>query len=168
MNPSMAEPGDLEKPMRDMAEAGPASSLASSGEDRRSRSPGDEKHLNANLKKAGDSPDPDHDPLGHLPEHERAVLKRQLDTPDVKVGFFTLFRFATRNDLLIIALSAVCGIAAGAVMPLMTIIFGQLAGVFQHFFLGQLSGSDFTAKLGHFTIYYVYLAIGEFITIYIR
>ena len=52
-------------------------------------------------------------------------------------------------------------------MPLMTIIFGQLAGTFQHFFQGQLTGSSFSGQLDHFTIYFVYLAIGEFVTIYI-
>lgn len=52
-------------------------------------------------------------------------------------------------------------------MPLMTIIFGQLAGTFQHFFLGTVTGSAFSSQLGHYTIYYVYLAVGEFVTIYI-
>lgn len=47
------------------------------------------------------------------------------------------------------------------------VIFGQLAGIFQGFFNGTYTHSYFNAQLGHFTIYFIYLAIGEFITIYI-
>ena len=57
----------------------------------------------------------------HLPSHEREIVKRQLDIQDVKVTFTTLYRYATTNDILIIALSCLCAIAGGAVMPLMTV-----------------------------------------------
>ena len=108
-----------------------------------------------------------YDPLDRLPEYEREVLKRQLDTKETHVTPFTLFRYATRNDLLIMLVSAICAIAAGAALPLMTILFGNLAKVFQNFFFGTLSGHEFNHQLGHYTIYYVYLAIAEFVTTYI-
>ena len=57
----------------------------------------------------------------HLPPHEREIVKRQLDIPTVSVTFRTLYRYATKVDLLIIAVSSVCAIAGGAVMPLMTV-----------------------------------------------
>lgn len=57
----------------------------------------------------------------HLPEHEREIVKRQLEIPPIKVSFLTLYRYATRNDILIIAISALCSIIGGAVMPLMTV-----------------------------------------------
>lgn len=57
----------------------------------------------------------------HLPPHEREIVKRQLDIPTVSVTFRTLYRYATTVDLIIIAVSAVCAIAGGAVMPLMTV-----------------------------------------------
>lgn len=57
----------------------------------------------------------------HLPSRERDVIKRQLDIPSVKVTYRTLYRYATRNDLIIVAISALCAIAGGAVMPLMTV-----------------------------------------------
>lgn len=57
----------------------------------------------------------------HLPPHERVIVKRQLDIPDVKVTFKTLYRYSTRNDIIIIAISSICAIAGGAVMPLMTV-----------------------------------------------
>ena len=57
----------------------------------------------------------------HLPPHEREIVKRQLDIPTVTVTFRTLYRYATTVDLIIIAISCVCAIAGGAVMPLMTV-----------------------------------------------
>lgn len=57
----------------------------------------------------------------HLPDHEKKIVKRQLDIPAVKVGFATLYRYATRNDIIIIVISAFCAIAGGAVLPLMTV-----------------------------------------------
>jgi len=57
----------------------------------------------------------------HLPPHEREIVKRQLDIPNVKVTYATLFRYATRNDIIIIVISCICAILGGAVMPLMTV-----------------------------------------------
>ena len=47
------------------------------------------------------------------------------------------------------------------------IIFGQLTGIFQGYFQQTISQSEFNAQLSHFTLYFIYLAIGEFATIYI-
>ena len=105
------------------------------------------------------------DPLAHLPEHEAAIIRRQLDIPPVKLGYKDLYRYATRNDLLIMLVSGICAIAAGAAMPLMTVVFGSLAGTFQGFFQGDTSG--FSDQVNHLTLYFVYLAIGEFVTIYV-
>ena len=49
----------------------------------------------------------------------------------------------------------------------MQVIFGQLAGTFQGFFNNSISHAKFTSDLSHFTLYFIYLAVGEFITIYI-
>lgn len=107
------------------------------------------------------------DPFAHLPENEQQILKRQLDIPPVKVGFFDLYRFATRNDLIIVSISALAAIIGGALMPLMTVIFGSLAGTFQGYFQGTESPSGFESKLGSFTLYFVYLAIADFAMIFV-
>lgn len=57
----------------------------------------------------------------HLPPHEKEIVKRQLNIPEVKVTFKTLYRYATNNDLIIIAISCICAITGGAIMPLMTV-----------------------------------------------
>lgn len=57
----------------------------------------------------------------HLPPHEQEIIKRQLEIPEVKVNYRTLYRYATRNDMIIVVVSTICAIAGGAVMPLMTV-----------------------------------------------
>jgi ATP-binding cassette subfamily B (MDR/TAP) protein 1 len=59
------------------------------------------------------------DLLQHLPEHEAAIIRRQLDIPPINISYFGLYRYATKNDILVLIVSAICAIAAGAAMPLM-------------------------------------------------
>ena len=42
-----------------------------------------------------------------------------------------------------------------------------MSGIFQGRFNGTISDSSFNSQLSHFTLYFIYLAIGEFCTIYI-
>ena len=76
--------------------------------------------LDSKIVKVGDLKEGE-EAYAHLPEHEREIVKRQLEIPPVKVTFFTLYRYATRNDIIIIVISAICAIIGGAVMPLMTV-----------------------------------------------
>lgn len=101
------------------------------------------------------------DPFRRLNENEASILRRQLETSDVaKVTWRALFRFASPQDLLLIGLSSFCAIAAGAAVPLNTVILGSLAGAFQDFTNGQ-SRAEFDARVRIQTLYFVYLAIGE-------
>ena len=61
------------------------------------------------------------DAYAHLPATERDIIKRQLETPKVKISFKSLFRYATGIDITIIVISCICAIAGGAVLPLMTV-----------------------------------------------
>ncbi len=103
--------------------------------------------------------------LAHLPEHERMVLKKQLDAPDVKVTYKMLYRYATTWDRVFLVIAWVCAIGGGAVMPLMTVVFGNLSGSFQGLINNTLSES-FSSILNRYVLYFVYLAIGEFVLIY--
>jgi len=76
--------------------------------------------LDSRIVKVGEVKDGE-EAYAHLPPHERDVVKRQLDIPPVTVTYRTLYRYATRNDLLIVVISAICAIIGGAVMPLMTV-----------------------------------------------
>ena len=122
----------------------------------------DSKIIKIRDEKAGD------EALAHLPQHEKEIIKRQIDIPTVLVTFKTLYRYATTWDLVIIAVSTICAILAGAAMPLMTVLFGQLAGIFQGYLgAGTISQAEFLGDLGYYTLFFVYLAIGEFVTIYV-
>ncbi|KAL4865464.1 hypothetical protein BDV12DRAFT_174570 [Aspergillus spectabilis] len=105
--------------------------------------------------------------LAHLPEEERQVVKMQLEEQKANISFFGLWRYATRMDILILVISALCAIAAGAAMPLFTILIGSLASVFQRIMLYEISYDEFYDELTKNVLYFVYLGIGEFVTIYI-
>ena len=150
-------------PLRDK-EASYSSGSSSSRSDSLDK-PGLEK-LDSTVVKVDDGKK-DEEAWSHLPPHERDIIRKQLEIPPVPVGFMTLFRFATRNDLIIIAVSVLCSIAAGAVMPLMTVVFGQITGIFQSYFNGTESKAEFDSHLGHFTLFFIYFAIAEFITVYV-
>lgn len=68
--------------------------------------------------------------FAHLPEHEKAILKEQLHIPDVKITFLGLYRYASKNDLIVLAVSCICSIGAGAIMPLFTVCCNSLPGPF--------------------------------------
>lgn len=113
--------------------------------------------------KAADS----EDLFNHLPPNEAEVLRRQIITPEVKQGVAVLYRYASRNDIIIIIISGICAIAAGASLPLMTVVFGNLQGTFQDYFAGLTSYDDFNSEMVHYVLYFVYLGVGEFIVTYI-
>lgn len=104
---------------------------------------------------------------GHLPQHEKDILKQQLDAPAVNVSFFGLYRYASRTDIIVIVVSAICAIAAGAALPLFTILFGSLATAFQKIMLRTIPYDEFYDQLTSNVLYFVYLGIGEFVTVYI-
>lgn len=107
------------------------------------------------------------DPLAHLPQHEQEILRRQLDVPTVKISYATLFRFSTGWDKLWMALGSLGAIGGGIAIPLMTVVFGGLTQTFSSFLDGTLAYDDFSHALGHYTLYFVYLAIAEFVCIYV-
>ncbi|TDZ29406.1 Leptomycin B resistance protein pmd1 [Colletotrichum spinosum] len=111
------------------------------------------------------------DPFKHLPEHEAAILKRQITIPEIKAGMLTLYRYSSTNDVIILAVSALMSIAVGAALPLMTVIFGNLQGTFQDYFNdfppSPKAQSDFKSTMAGLVLYFVYLAIGVFIAQYV-
>ncbi|PYH94193.1 multidrug resistance protein 3 [Aspergillus ellipticus CBS 707.79] len=79
----------------------------------------------------------------------------------------TVFSFATPLDLAIIAVSCFAAIVAGGLNPLLTVLYGQLVGSFDGFQNGTISGSTLRSDVSRFTLYFVYLAIGMFVAVYI-
>jgi ATP-binding cassette subfamily B (MDR/TAP) protein 1 len=95
-------------------------SAGSSSDSASESGPEDLKKYDSKIVKIRDVPEGDA-ALAHLPEHERAVLRRQLDIPTASVSWLKLYRYATTWDKVVVGISAFCAIGAGAVMPLMTV-----------------------------------------------
>ena len=111
--------------------------------------------------------DKDVDIYAHLTPGEKAIIKQQIDLPEIAAGVKNIYRFSTRNDKIIIFISCINAIAAGAALPLMTVIFGQLAGQFSAYFAGTATRAEFNHTIAMNVLYFVYLAIVEFVTTYI-
>ena len=109
---TMREPKTMETEKEKQATSTPSSNSISEDDNIRK--------LDSKIVKIRDAPEGDA-AFDHLPENERAILKRQLDVPDVKVSYRTLFRYASSRDMLIFYVSCVASIAAGAALPLMTV-----------------------------------------------
>jgi ATP-binding cassette subfamily B (MDR/TAP) protein 1 len=60
-------------------------------------------------------------PMAGLNEQEKEIINRQLDAPKLTVGYFALFRYAHAHEIIIMIISLIASIAAGATMPLMTV-----------------------------------------------
>ncbi len=78
-----------------------------------------EAETSLEAEKKGDAGD--QDPLQNLPEDERRIIERQVYTEDVTVGYFALYRYASRMNLVVIFISAFGAIAGGALLPLFTV-----------------------------------------------
>lgn len=102
-----------------------------------------------------------------LSEQEQQILDRQTTAPNRTVGYFSLFRYASRKDIFVMFLALFSSIAAGAVMPLTTLIYGNFAGSFTSFSVDAVAASKFQHQINTFTLYFVYLGIGSFVTSYI-
>ena len=93
------------------------------------------------------------DPYRHLSPEEMAIVKRQLDIPEVNLGYWDLFRYADGMDKFLLISAGLAAIAAGAILPLMTVVFGSLSGVFQKYTLHQMPPDEFQDKLNSYTLY---------------
>jgi ATP-binding cassette subfamily B (MDR/TAP) protein 1 len=59
------------------------------------------------------------------------------------VSYLTLFRYATTQDYVSMIVGGTCAIACGVIMPLMTIIFGNLTGSFGNLATGEMDKNEF-------------------------
>ncbi|KAI0120611.1 P-loop containing nucleoside triphosphate hydrolase protein, partial [Xylariales sp. AK1849] len=103
-----------------------------------------------------------------LEEHEKCILKRQIHTPEPHMtSLRLLYTCATSLELLLLFISSIAAIVGGALQPISFLFIGGLAQAFKEFFLGTSSGADLTSLVARFSLYYVYIAIGQFVSVYI-
>jgi hypothetical protein len=88
---------------------------------------------------------------------ERDIIEKQTSAPNLTVGYFSLFRYANGMDRLVMVGALVASIAAGAVMPLMTLVYGNFAGSFTSHSVGAVEAAKFQSQINQFTLYFIYL-----------
>ncbi|KAI0859458.1 ABC transporter-like protein [Xylaria cubensis] len=90
-------------------------------------------------------------------------LKRSLG------DFLRVFTYSTWNDRFFLCLSIIAAIGAGAALPLMTIVFGQLIGNIASVreITMQQARDEYRDLINKYVLYLVYLFIGRFILGYI-
>lgn len=96
-----------------------------------------------------------------LAPSEQHVLHRQLYAPVVNVGFFTLYRYASKWDVVILVLSSVAAITGGAALPIFTVLFGRLTSSFKEITINAITFDQFNDKLNENVFYFIYLGAGE-------
>lgn len=107
----------------------------------------------------------------NLSEQQISVVKAQAYTEDEKAktqGLLAIWRYASRLELFIAAVSIVCSIGSGLPVPIMIIVFGQLVGNISSEGVGggtaeSQTGSSFIpgGNRTDLLLYLVYLAIAE-------
>ncbi|KAL7923892.1 P-loop containing nucleoside triphosphate hydrolase protein [Trichoderma austrokoningii] len=128
-----------------------------------------EERSNKEKKKAEleESKEDAEDPFRHLPEDEAEILRRQALTPTLKQGIAALYRYSTGLDIFIMIIGAVCSVGNGAALPLMTLLFSGLQKTFSEYSVGLIDKSELSHGLSKYVLYFVYLAVGQFVVTYI-
>lgn len=98
---------------------------------------------------------------------EQVILAQHITTPIIKINYFQLFRYATQKDLFIIGVSFLAAIIAGAITTMPALLTGLLIGSIQDSWSGGSSQDRSNTELTRFTIYFVYLFLGEIVSCYI-
>ncbi|KAK9465719.1 P-loop containing nucleoside triphosphate hydrolase protein [Lipomyces arxii] len=125
-----------------------------------------EKSDNSSLSsKASDYsaiPSVDHEFAG-LSERDAEILRQQVAVPDVFVSFFTLFRYATTRDKLLLFAGILVSIAEGVMRPLMSIVFGSASQEFTDFpARGSMNGYNQTYYNQTTESWYYYNSTGNY------
>ncbi|KAI3645403.1 hypothetical protein MP228_008331 [Amoeboaphelidium protococcarum] len=78
-----------------------------------------------------------------------------------------LLHFATRKDKILMVLGLIAAIAAGSVLPLMTIVFGALSDDLGKFQVQLISADQLQSSINGTILYFVYLAAATLVTTYV-
>ncbi|PYH63590.1 ABC transporter ATP-binding protein [Aspergillus vadensis CBS 113365] len=90
------------------------------------------------------------------------IIQSQIHIERSTANIFTLYRSANASQLCLLFLSACCAIAAGAAMPLVTVVYGNFA---REFITGDNNAPDeIRDRVQRLALYLVYIAIGSLVT----
>ncbi|MCJ1396244.1 hypothetical protein MMC18_009133 [Xylographa bjoerkii] len=111
------------------------------------------------------------EPKGSSEEHADLSVTVEDKPEEEKKGglkdYFRIFQYADRLDILLYAIALTGGLAVGAALPLMTLVFGSSTASFNDFAGGHGIAQQFTAQINHLVLYFVYLFIARFVIGYL-
>ncbi|KAL3471497.1 ABC multidrug transporter Mdr1 [Aspergillus californicus] len=107
------------------------------------------------------------DPVWTSDDNQKKILSEQVESKEVGIGFFGLYRYATLSDKFLLFLSVACCIIAGAAVPGMTIVLGGLTSKIRDFIAGTETAQEFRQNVSRYSLYFVYVGIGEFVTVFV-
>ncbi|CAG8492585.1 15641_t:CDS:2 [Acaulospora morrowiae] len=99
------------------------------------------------------------------PTHEE-IVKAQTHIEETKISYFQLYSFATKKDWVIMIVGLAFSGAAGATMPLMTVIFGKMIDYFTYYQIGIITADYFSDRVNYYSLVFIYLAIVTFFSTY--
>ncbi|KAK1976431.1 P-loop containing nucleoside triphosphate hydrolase protein [Colletotrichum cereale] len=103
-----------------------------------------------------------------LRQDEKAVLQSQIASPACWHSSARFLLSCTSSlDGIILILSAIAAIIGGAANPVAMLLLGNMGQSFRGFFVGDTSLEDFNHEVDQLSLFYVYLAIVEFVAIYV-
>lgn len=161
-----ADPEKAEPDSQDVEESDPQASTEA-GPDIKGKKKKAKKEKNKKPPKVPEVKDDPEEPFRHLPDNEADILKRQALTPSLNQGIAALYRYTTGLDILIMIIASICSIGNGAALPLMTLLFGGLQQTFSKYTVGLIDKGELSSELAKYVLYFVYLAIGQFVVTYI-
>ncbi|KAK3069898.1 hypothetical protein LTR53_011408 [Teratosphaeriaceae sp. CCFEE 6253] len=81
--------------------------------------------------------------------------------------YFRVFKYADTLDIILYTVALSGGVAVGAALPLMTLVFGSSTSSFNNVSTGQTGQREFKDRINHLVLYFVYLFVARFVIGYI-
>ncbi|KAH7071899.1 leptomycin B resistance protein pmd1 [Paraphoma chrysanthemicola] len=84
-------------------------------------------------------------------------------------NYFRVFKYGTNLDYFLIVVCCITSIGSGIAIPLMNVVFGELASTFTDYFMEgtTVTRSEFQAEINRLSLFIVYLFIGKFAMSYL-
>lgn len=109
-----------------------------------------------------DTTSPEKPPLAESASSEDTKKSAEAAAQGSFKDYIRIFQFADRYDWMLNVIALVTSIAAGATLPLMTIIFGKFISQFNGFAAGNTTPDSFTNDVNSFVLWFIYLFIARF------
>uniref|UniRef100_A0A8C4ZX91 Bile salt export pump n=1 Tax=Gadus morhua TaxID=8049 RepID=A0A8C4ZX91_GADMO len=94
--------------------------------------------------------------------------KNKAEQPAIRIGFFQLFRFASKRDVLMMVVGTLCAVLHGSAQPLMLLVFGMLTDTFIDYDIELNEILDIEYEMTNFAYYYVGIGIAVFMLGYFQ